>query len=152
MQLIAPNYGNMLWITSRMREADREEIYATRWDSNPKLLATDALTFPAMTWIAADDNEPVAAGGAIPLHPGVWSMWMFATDKWRNVALGATKHAKRVLIPKLREGGAHRLECKSHSRHDVAHKWLEMLGAKPESTLVGYGKQEENFILFTWKF
>lgn len=152
MRLVAPNYGNMLWITSRMRAADKEEIYATRWDSCPKSLATDALLFPDMTWIASDGNEPVAAGGAAPLHRGVWSMWMFATDKWSSVALGATKHAKRVLIPQLKRLGAHRLECKSHYRHDVAHKWLEMLGATKESTLVGYGKNREDFVMFAWNF
>jgi hypothetical protein len=152
MQLITPNYGNMLWITSRMRKMDREEIYATRWSDDPKSLAADALTFTEMTWIAADDNEPVAAGGAMPLHPGVWSMWMFATDKWMNVALGATRHAKRVLIPNLRNTGAHRLECKSNASHLVAHKWLEMLGAKKESEVKEYGRQRENFFLYSWNF
>ena len=53
MELLDLNYGNLLYIAQRMRQLDREEIYATRWEDDPKKLASDAMLIPQMSWIAA---------------------------------------------------------------------------------------------------
>ena len=151
MELIPLNYGNLLYIAKNMRAADKEELYATRWNEDPVELTQDGMAIPNMSWIAVHDGEPIAAFGAIPIHPRVWSVWMFATDKWPKVALGVTKFIKRKLIPDLKSTGALRAECKSHFRHSVAHKWLEMLGATKESTLENYGKNGEDFYLYKWR-
>jgi hypothetical protein len=151
MELIDLNYGNLLYIAKKMRAEDREEIYATRWNNDPEELSASAMIIPDMSWIAAHNGEPVAAFGAIPIHPRVWSVWMFSTDKWPKVALGVTRFIKKTMIPSLKATGALRAECKSHFRHSVAHKWLEMLGATKESTLENYGKNGEDFYLYKWR-
>lgn len=150
MELLDLNYGNLLYIAQRMRQLDREEIYATRWEDDPKKLASDAMLIPQMSWIAASHGEPVAAGGAIPVHPCVWSVWMFATDKWPSVALGSTKKALSLISHLQGPVGATRIECKSHHLHVVAHKWLEFLGARCESRIHKYGKNGEDFFVFAW--
>lgn len=149
-EIIPLNYGNLLYIAQRMRELDKEEIYATRWTNNPKDLAEDGMMIPHMSWIAAADGEPVAGFGAVPMHPGCWAVWMFATDKWPKVALSVTRYIKKKLIPSLQQAGAVRAECRSHANHHIAHKWLDSLGAVKESTLKKYGKDGEDFYLFKW--
>lgn len=144
------NYGNTLYIAKRMRALDREEIFATRWNDSEESLCEEAVAVPGMSFIASKNGEPVAAGGAVPMHPNVWSMWMFATDKWGSVALTVTKFVKRWLIPAVEHTGAYRLECKSMGTHVVAHKWLDSLGATRESVLERYGKNGEDFYIFRW--
>lgn len=149
-EIIPLNHGNVLYIAQRMRDLDKEEIYATRWTDDPKDLAEDAMVIPHTSYIAVADGEPVAAFGAIPAHPSVWNVWMFATDKWPKVALITTRYIKKTLIPRLKAAGGKRAECKSHANHHVAHKWLDSLGAIKESTLEKYGKDGEDFYLYKW--
>lgn len=144
------NYGNTLYIAKRMRALDREEIFATRWDESEESLCADAVAVPGMSFIVSKNGEPVCALGGVPEHPGCWSVWMFATDKWNSVALTATKFVKRWLIPAIENTGANRAECKSISTHSVAHKWLDSLGATRESVLERYGKNGEDFYIFRW--
>lgn len=151
MKIVNLNYDDLRHVAQNMRKCDQEEIFATRWSDDPESLIADAMMYPQMAWIAKNcSGEPVAAGGAIPCHPKMWSVWMFATDKWPSVSFGSTKYAKKTLFPALRASGALRAECKSHHLHHVAHKWLEMLGAKRESTLQKYGKNGEDFFVFRW--
>jgi hypothetical protein len=146
------SYENVLHIARNMRSADKEEIYATRWSEQPEDLAHDAMLIPQMCWTAHRDGRPIAAFGAIPMHPGVWSVWMFSTDEWPLVAITVTKHILKRMIPSIirRNEGFQRAECKSHYLHNVAHRWLEYLGATNESTAYKYGKNGEKFYVFAW--
>ena len=51
----------------------------------------------------------------------------------------------------LWEGGAHRLECRSMEGHVEAQRWLETIGATREATLHGYGREGEDFHVYTWE-
>lgn len=132
-----------------MRAWDKREIYATRWTDDPVHLAADAASCAPMAWIIGID-EPVVAIGARPIHPGVWSVFMFATDLWPSVALSTTRFVRRVMIPALRSTGAHRAECRSMEGHAQAQRWLERLGARREATLEGYGREGQNFHVYCW--
>lgn len=134
-----------------MRAADRGEIYATRWTDNPIDLAEDVVRVPGPKWVAWKKGiGPVAAYGATPMWPGVWSMYMFATPHFQQVAVAMTRHIRRVMLPSLALAGAHRAQAASSASHVEAHKWLKMLGATNESTLKGYGRNKEDFFLFAW--
>jgi hypothetical protein len=146
-------YENVLHVAKNMREMDKEEIYATRWSDKPEDLARDAMLIPQMCWTAHKEDRPVAAFGAIPIHPGVWTVWMFATDEWPAVSLLVTRHIIKRMIPTIRrrdDSVFKRAECRSHHLHHVAHRWLEYLGASKESTAYRYGKNGENFFVFAW--
>src|SRR3546814_8852990 len=76
------------------------------------------------------------------MWPGVWSMFMFATNEISNIGLGLTKFVARRMIPGLLDQGAHRLEARSMDGHVDAQSWLETFGAAREATL--YGRSEEH--------
>src|SRR3546814_12825662 len=83
------------------------------------------------------------------MHPGVWSVLLFATDEFHKIRLSLTKHVKRVMIPALVEVGAHRAECHSMEGHAEAHAWLELLGAEREGVRPRFGKNGEDFECFS---
>lgn len=150
MKLAKADLGSLLYICRNMRADDRSEIFATRWDDDPDQLAADAFTrWGEMSYIAfAQDGTPVASIGATPVWPGVWSGWMMATDRFGEVGKPLTKWIRRVMLPAIAKAGCHRAEARSESTHHAAHRWMEMLGAKPESVLRQYGRQKQDFILF----
>jgi len=135
-----------------MREADAREIWATRAVEDPAALALEVVRWSRFGAVAvARDGTPVAAIGAVEGWPGVWQVWMFATPRWPEVALGVTRWARRVLMPALMAAGAHRAECRSLAENAGAHRWLASLGAHAEARHAGYGKRREDFITFAWR-
>lgn len=142
------NRSDLTFIASHLRERDAREIFASRWREDPRDLVEDCYLCREFGWIFGKES-PVCAIGAFPVWPGVWSVWMFATDDWKKVAFSVTKHAKKVIFPVLK-ARSHRTECRSDERHTTAHRWLEMLGARREHILPHYGKNGENFYLYSW--
>ncbi len=140
-----------LHVATHMRDWDRKEIFATRWNDDVNDLAEDCCMVGSFAWVVYGETEPVALVGAHPVHPGVWGVWMFATDNFHQVSISLTKFVKRVMIPALVKAGAHRAECKSMEGHEEAHKWLEFLGAKRESTLKEFGKDGQDFHTYVWR-
>lgn len=139
-------------VAHRMRVVDRREIYAARWREDDDMLAREVVQlsrFGAVTALA--DRTPVAALGACPIYPGVWTAWMFATDDWPRVARATTRWACQALMAAVAAAGAHRVECRSMAGHDAAHRWLERLGAVREATLPDCGKARETFYLYAWR-
>lgn len=138
-------------VAVNMRARDREEIFATRWDDDPEMVAKTLVSLnPAGFVVQADDGEPVSVFGVYEMWPGVFSVFMFATDRWEEVAFSMTKFVMRELIPSIMSGNFVRAECKTLSTHDQAHRWLETLGAYKESEHPCYGKNGETFFTYCW--
>jgi hypothetical protein len=154
MKLVKADLGSLLYICRNLREADRDELFATRWSDDPDALAAEAFTrWGEMAYIAhGQDGMPIAAIGATPCWGGVWSAWMFGTDRFGEVGKGLTRWVKKVMIPSIVDAGCHRAEARSLGSHAVAHRWMETLGAKPESVLRRYGRNKEDFVLYVWEF
>lgn len=151
MKLAKLNEDDLHWVASRMRQRDRDEIFATRWDDDIDRMVKEIMGGGEFGFVAGDDNGlPIAAFGAIPVWNGVWEVWMFATDEWKRIALDVTKFGHRTFFPALESTGYHRLQCRSLSTHTVAHRWLESMGAHKESELPNYGRNGETFYLFCW--
>jgi hypothetical protein len=149
MTLDKLDYNGLYTIAENMRPADAREIYATRWDEDPGSVAREALALSYdFGWIAAKDDRPICAIGAVSPHPGLWSVWMFATPEFPKIGLGVTKFALRYMKPALLQTG-HRLECRSIDGHTDAHKWLEFCGFTRESSLPKYGKNGETFHIYS---
>lgn len=145
------NQGDLAFVAENLRISDKNEVFATRWTENGDDLASAILSYGDFGWIAcADDGTPVAAFGAVPLWNGVWSVWMFSTDRWPEVSLSVTRFIKKIMTPALEEAGYHRAECKSMAENTTAHRWLEILGASKESELKNYGRNGETFYTFSW--
>lgn len=148
MILARPDIPGALYVVENMRDWDRREVFAGRWTDDPYPVAAE-LAACDFAWLAGTDR-PIAAVGAFPKWPGVWSVLMIATDEFRSIHLSLTKFVKRVIIPTLVESGAHRAECHSLEGHEEAHRWLELLGARREGTCYGYGRNGENFHCYVW--
>lgn len=150
MRISDLNEPALAYVARHMRAADRDEIFATRWSDDPASVVAAVLSGGTFAWVAGLER-PIAAIGAMPMWEGVWSVWMFATDDFRQIRFGLTRFVVRSMIPALRASGAHRAECRSIATHTEAHRWLELLGAEREATLRGYGRRGEDFELYVWR-
>jgi hypothetical protein len=150
-------YEPLLYLTHNMRERDRKELLATLYEMTaPEAtelitqITLDAANKQGIGWIAYHGAQPVAVLGMSMMHPNVAQVWMYATDGWPLVALSLTKFAKRTIIGLLKDSGTHRAQCLSIEGHDVAHRWLRMLGATEECVCPNYGRGGESFHMFAW--
>ncbi|CAB4120910.1 hypothetical protein UFOVP4_6 [uncultured Caudovirales phage] len=152
MQLSDLDRNAVAYVIENMRDWDRQEIFATRpdYDEGDSLLESVLAAGP-VSWIAWHDGEPIAVFGCMPLWRGVWSMWFFATNSLPKIGIGVTKLVTRYIVPMLWEGGAHRLECRSMEGHVDAQRWLEVIGAHREGSLVGYGRDGQDFHVYAWR-
>jgi hypothetical protein len=80
-----PDTADLLHILENLRPRDAAEIWACRWKPSPEAVAFDVAASGAFRWAAYLDGEPVAAIGAFPRWPGVWSVWAFGTPLWPRV-------------------------------------------------------------------
>lgn len=139
----------VLYVARNMREWDKREIFATQLDDDPVNLAELSLAGGPVCWVVGLD-QPIAAFGASLMWPGVWTLWLYATDDFGQIGLSVTKFIVRYMLPMLRDAGAHRLEARSMEGHMDAQMWLEVIGATREATLRGYGREGQDFHTYTW--
>ena len=100
--------------------------------------------------VALCGGVPVSAYGAAEIRPKFWTVWMFATDRWPDVALKVTRAIKKDLIPELERRGCNRAECWSSEDHHLAHRWLEVLGAIKECSAEDYGPEKNTYYCYSW--
>jgi hypothetical protein len=150
VSIIDARYADVVYVARNMRELDAEEIWPVTIAKTPETLALGVVSGGNLKFVAGFGAVPVATWGASPVRPGVVSVWMFATDQWPKVALAVTRHIKKELIPALIDAGCVRAECWTHSNHNIAHKWLEILGAVKEATVEDYGLNRVPYHCFSW--
>lgn len=138
------------FICTNLRPADRDEVFATRWDDDPFALARDTYAAGEFQWVVWRDGLPVASIGATPLWPGAWQVWAYGTESWDTVALALTKHARRFMMPAISNTDAHRVQCFAQADHTTSRRWLERLGATAECVLDNYGRHGQTFVLYSW--
>lgn len=147
-------YEDALYVARRMRSEDRRELEAIRgallMDERVAMDCSLALEYGGIGYVAYWDDIPVATIGAIPVHYGVWSVYMFATEHLSKIGLGLTRWVKNSFVPGLVAAGAHRLQCESIEGHDDAHAWMKTFGAKNEGALPKFGIGQETFYRFAW--
>lgn len=146
---VAESPRSVRWVIEHMREWDRTEIFATRTSDDNEAFMAAVEGAGSVSWVVGDDG-PIAVFGCAPMWPGVWSMWLFATDEFPQIGLSVTKMIVRSIVPMLWDAGAHRLQCHSIEGHVDAQRWLGVIGARRESTLPAYGKGKEDFHLYVW--
>lgn len=141
------------YLCINMRGIDRREIFGLRGHDNPHLLAREVVIASSYgrAAIAEHKGKPAGIIGACPMWPGVWTVFSFGTDDWPKCAMALSRYGKRVLAPFLLNAGVHRLQCESRIDHVDAHKWLSVMGAKPEGLLRGYGRDGSDYVMFSWR-
>jgi hypothetical protein len=144
------------FIGAHMRPHDVRELMAQCPDDlTPQGAAVMCLELsqPDTAFVAYDrDRSPIAAYGFAPtFNPVVWNAWAFGTNGIRRAIPEISEHGLTVLFPYFfRKYRPKRVEIRSISDHDIAHRWLTGLGATHEATLTRYGKNGEDFELYVW--
>ena len=139
-------------IVNNLRPRDHAEIFALRWDDDPNKLTADILTYAHAMWrIFTVDAEPVAMAGVVPVRPGVAVAASFGTELWPRVVRPITRFAREWTIPRLQAAHFHRAETYVLATNHDSRNWLFALGAREEACLTGYGRNQENFILYAWR-
>jgi hypothetical protein len=149
-ELVPAAYGDVVFIARRMRALDAEEILPLIRTGKPEDLASGTISVGGLATVALSDGVPVAAYGAYLGRPQYWTVWMFATDRWAEVALSVTKDIRRNMMPAMLSGDAVRADCWSMEGHDVAHRWLELLGAVREASIEDFGPTRKTFHCYSW--
>jgi len=144
---------NVRYVAERMRESDYREFSAVSYAKTRGQLA-DVMTeiygqHPGGLCAYADD-EPVAVGAMVEGRPNVVTLMFFATERMGDIAYPLTRFIRNTLFPRYREDGVHRIECISIEGHELAHRWIRLLGLKHEARFAGYGKGGEAFHQFAW--
>ena len=140
-------------VARAMRAGDRREIMALRpAGTDPAAVAAEAVGADgAWCFCARLGGRPVAVIGAVEVRPALWSVYLFATDRWPRVAGAVFRFARRSLIPGLLAAGANRAECRAIAGHAAAHRWLERLGAVHEADMIDCGPGRQTFRLYAWR-
>lgn len=151
-RIVPLELGAVASVALRMREADAREIYACRWVRDPLSIAQTVAAAARFGFVALTPaGSPAAVVAALEQWPGNYQVAMFATDDWPQVAWSTTRAVQRHMRPAMLAAGARRAEARSHAEHAHAHRWLGWLGFVAEARLADFGKDGEEFILFSWR-
>lgn len=142
------NLADVTYVAARMRPHDRAERVALSHGDDPVLAAVQFLRHPHMA-VTVWKGTPIAVIGVVFPHPGVASTIFFATDQFRHVALATTRFIRRTLFPILVNTGIHRLQVCTMTGTPDSGRWIWSFGARPEAVLQKYGKNGEDFTLYT---
>jgi hypothetical protein len=138
-------------IVRNLRERDRREIFALRWDDDEDSLIEDINRAAGAMWkVWSWDSEPVSINGVVPVRPGVVICGAFGTEQWRKTLRPMTHWSRDFVIPSLQASGYHRGEAHVLAANTDSRRWIEMLGGKVEALLQGYGRNREDFLLYVW--
>ena len=150
---VAPNFENVQYLVDHMRERDRREIMALRWDDDINAFGVEVMNFAGPMWrVWEKDGVPVALGGVTPMRPGVVLGGLFGTADWHYALRHIMTWGRRWVIPRLLASGTHRGECYALAANTDSRKFIEACGGEIESLLHQYGREREDFILYAWRF
>ncbi len=141
------------FIAANMRAADFKEISCLWKEWDTRLLGVCAMrtAVPGMVWSIWLDGQPIAAYGfsyAAPFDPDHWQAWAFGTDRFKRAVPLMTRHL--LSIRDLVEARCRRCQVITHVDHDLSHRWLRSLGADREGLLRSYGRNGEDFEVYSW--
>ena len=147
------DYNSLEYLILNMRAQDRAEIYPLRWHDNPLQLAMEAHANIRNTGrgrVAWYKGRPCAMAAMCEDWPGVWVIWMFGTDDFRNGAVELLRWFRKEANDILTICKGHRIHADSLSTYDEAHKMIEAMGGRKEHTFRHYGKNGEDYTRYVW--
>ncbi|WP_298986396.1 hypothetical protein [uncultured Roseibium sp.] len=141
------------FIAANMRPEDYREIACLwqNWDTRALGICAMETAVPGWVWSVWYQGQPAAAFGfsrASAFDPDFWQAWAFGTDRFRRCVPLMTRHILN-LRPEI-EKHCRRLQVISYKNHDLAHGWIEALGAEREGLLRSYGRGGEDFYMYAW--
>lgn len=138
------------YITNHMAKDDLAEILATHWLDTTEGFAEQCVNTNGLKLCAlADDGTPVAMGGIAFFMPKVGTAWMVGTERMIEKRLEVTRYCKNAVNNSINSNIIHRVHAFASGLHYRTHPWLEAIGLKREAVLHKWGKNGEDFILFS---
>lgn len=138
------------YVLANLRDHDAAEIMPLV--AGPERLQglADALcTGHTLGAVFLHEDVPAAAIGANPQQPGVWGVWMAATEAWPHVWRQVVRYARGDLERGLRERGVRRVQANSLVSHPEAGRMLQWLGFQREGRARGFGSQGQDYYLWS---
>jgi len=98
------------------------------------------------------DGEPIALLAFFPLvlAENTLGTWMVHTKQFGKIYRPLSRFVKQTLISEMESKGVRRVETRSLATNTDAHRWFKTLGATEETLLPGFGRNGEDFKLFSW--
>ena len=148
---LTPLYAT--YVAACMRDHDREEIAPLwdAWDTRIVGLCSVECSVPGFAWAVLEAGQPIACYGlsyASAMDTGLWQAWAYGTPRFRRAVPLISRHMLSIRHEIARH--CHRLQVISRSGHDIAHDWVQGLGARHEGTLRGYGRDGSDYELYAW--
>lgn len=147
-RIIGGNLRDLSYVASNLRPEDHAEIDCQLDEWSPAMLALSAMQ--GMAYIAELDGNPEAAFGAAENRSGLWTIWCWGSKRVHRCVPRITKFCWQVLMPDVMSAGALRGEARPLASNDMACRWLDRLGATRQCLLKSYGKNGEDFVLYSW--
>lgn len=153
MRIEAPTPADVRHVAEHMRDRDREEFMAV----SPFTEFSDLVEGLVLRYgehhnvvVAHGDDGPIVVGGLIHHRPRVGTLLLFATDDLPLIGADLTRFIKQRLFPGHTLAGTHRIECASIATYGETHRWLEVLGLTKEAVMPKFGRDEQDFVQFSW--
>lgn len=141
---------DFLTLATGMKEVQKKALLALTADETPVNSMVRLWDSKPIGAAFERDGKLIAVAGALSVHPGVASTFMYATDDFRKVVLEVSHFYLDTLFPLLKKVGVHRVHSLGPANDPGGRRWKEdVLGAWPEATLEKYGKGGEDFVLHT---
>lgn len=121
--------GDIAHIALNLREADRQELLASRGDVAVKDVLAQAVLLSSHCWVGvADDGEPVALFGVAPvsLLAGKGSPWLLSTERVFEYPRVLVRESRRYLS-RMRAEYPHLFNYVD-ARNDRSIRWLKHIG------------------------
>lgn len=141
-------------ILANLREHDRREILALRWDDDLERLADEVMALACNDlwqsfWV---DGEPVALIGATLIRPGVVMICGFGTKRWNRVIRPLSRYVLEEMRPAILRTEVHRAEAYAMAANTQNIRWIRgLFGGEIEGVLRGYGRDGEDFVVLGWR-
>lgn len=150
VRIVGATLRDLSYVAANLRPDDYAEVNAQFDAWSPALIAALALRDHA--YIAMLDANPEAAFGAgrAGTHSGHWIAWSYGTARMRRCVPLVTAFVREVIVPAIYEAGGQRVEARALASNTMARRWLKRLGAVEDCTLKSYGRNGEDFLLFSW--
>jgi len=142
---------DLSWVAVHMRAEDRREVYPLRDYSDPVSLSLELMMTPGIRMCALEGGQPIAAWGAAHVTSFYWAAWAFGTDRFRRAVPLISWHIREVIFDVAWETGVQRVEIRTISDHDIAHRWLESLGCVRECDLPSLGRDGQCYTQYAWR-
>jgi len=149
MEIAAADKAMVQDVLDRLRVEDAAEMEAVGTDIHS--LAATLMRHRLFAFCAWDmDHGPISVWGMILKRPGVGAGFAFGTDDWGRAVLPMVRQIRGFVLPFLVEIGVHRVEAVALRRRDDVRRFMELIGARPEGVLQGYGCYGEDFVSYRW--